>query len=64
MKDDIDITDGNRFEELKYCINEYMNYFNNERYQLDICKMVPNQYNIYLRKGYYIILGKGKVKVA
>ena len=33
MKDEIDITGCNRFKELKYCINEYMNYYNNERCQ-------------------------------
>ncbi len=64
MKDEITITECNRFKELKYCINEYINYYNNERYQWDICKMTPNQYNKYLRKGNYIIPGKNKVKVA
>ncbi|NCD06230.1 MAG: hypothetical protein EOL97_08930, partial [Spirochaetia bacterium] len=46
------------------CINEYMHYYNNERYQWDICKMTPNQYNKYLRKGHYLIPGKNKAKVA
>jgi transposase InsO family protein len=64
MKDEITITDCNKFEELKYCINEYMHYYNNERYQWDICKMTPNQYNKYLRKGHYLIPGKNKAKVA
>jgi len=64
MKDELDITECNSFGELKYCINGYMNYYNNERYQWDICKMTPNQYNKYLRKGHYIIPGKGKAKVA
>ena len=64
MKDEITITECNKLKELKYCINEYINYYNNERYQWNICKMTSNQYNKYLRKGNYIIPGKNKVKVA
>jgi len=63
MKDEINITDCNTFAELKYCIDDYMDYYNNDRYQWKLCKMTPNEYNKYIRKGNYIIPGKDKIKV-
>lgn len=59
MKDEINITDCTIFEELENCIDDYIDYYNNERYQWDLCKMSPNEYSKYLRKGIYIIPGKG-----
>jgi len=66
MKDEIDITNCIVFNDLKDCIDGYMDYYNNERYQWELCKMAPNGYNKYIRKGIYIIPGKGnsEVKVA
>lgn len=66
MKDEIDISQCKTFEDLKLCIDDYMDYYNNDRYQWELCKMTPNEYNKYLRKGNYIIprKDKGEVKVA
>lgn len=63
MKDEINITDCNTFAELKYCIDDYMDYNNNDRYQWKLCKMPPNEYNKYIRKRNYFIPGKDRVKV-
>lgn len=50
IKDEINITDCNTFAELKYCIDDCMDYYNNERYQWKLCKMTPNEYNKYIRR--------------
>ncbi|MBW4846894.1 MAG: IS3 family transposase, partial [Lachnospiraceae bacterium] len=43
------------YEELCTEINDYMDYYNNERYQWELAKLSPNQYAEYLRTGYYPI---------
>ena len=48
MKDDIDYQDCRSFEELKETIFNYMNYYNNERYQWNLKKMTPVQYRNHL----------------
>jgi len=44
MKDEIHLGDCNTFEELKIIIEDYMDYYNNDRYQWDLAKLSPNQY--------------------
>jgi len=56
MKDEIHLEDCNTFEELKIIIEDYMDYYNNDRYQWDLAKLSPNQYDKYLRTGNYPIL--------
>jgi len=48
MKDEIDYKNCKTFEELKYIVSEYMNYYNNERQQWDLKKMTPVQYRDHL----------------
>ena len=55
MKDDINIEHCNSFESLKAAIDDYMDYYNNDRYQWDLAKLSPNQYAEYLRSGEYPI---------
>ena len=44
MKDEININNCNDFESLKLIIDDYMDYYNNERYQWKLGKMSPCEY--------------------
>ena len=44
MKDLIDLTDNLSFGEVKAVIDDYMSYYNSERYQWDLAKLSPNEY--------------------
>ena len=48
FKDDVDYKVCKTFEELKKMISEYMEYYNNKRYQWDLKKMTPVQYRNHL----------------
>ena len=48
FKDDVDYKEARTFDELNDMINEYMDYYNNRRYQWDIQKMTPVQYRNHL----------------
>ncbi len=48
LKDDINCKDAKTFSELNDIINEYMGYYNKERYQWDIQKMTPVEYRNHL----------------
>lgn len=51
LKDDISYKKVSTFDELNDMIREYMNYYNNQRYQWEIKKMTPAEYrNHLLRK--------------
>ena len=41
------------YEELCIEVNDYMDYYNKERYQWELAKLALNQYAEYLRTGYY-----------
>lgn len=55
MKDEIDeyIKQANSFEELKKIIDDYINYYNNDRYQYELAKLSPNEYLKYYKTGIY-----------
>ena len=55
FKDEIDITQCKTFEELKRVIDDYMDYYNNERYQWDLAKLSPCEYYQYWCTGKYPI---------
>ena len=55
MKDEIHLNRCNSFLDLKIEIDDYMDYYNNDRYQWDLAKLSPNQYDIYLKTGVYPI---------
>ena len=44
MKDEIEIKKCTNFEELELIINNYINYYNNYRYQWGLKKLAPVQY--------------------
>ena len=55
MKDEIHIDKCITFVELKNEVDNYMDYYNNDRYQWDLAKLSPNQYFRYLETGEYPI---------
>jgi len=48
LKDDVDCQRAKTFEELNIMLDEYLKYYNNERYQWDLKKMTPVQYRNHL----------------
>lgn len=48
FKDEAFISDCENFNELKKEIDDYMNYYNNDRYQWDLKKMTPVEYRNHL----------------
>lgn len=55
MKDEIHIDKCSTFIELKSEVDNYMDYYNNDRYQWDLAKLSPNQYFRYMETGEYPI---------
>ncbi len=51
MKDELHIKECLDYEELQFEINDYMDYYNNYRYQWDLGKRSPVEYRIYLLEG-------------
>lgn len=52
MKDDLpDLGAYDTFFEIQVLIDDYMDYYNNERYQWDLAKLSPNEYEVYVRTG-------------
>ncbi len=49
MKDEINLIDCKMFEEVEKVINDYMNYYNNYRYQWNLKRMSPKTYGDMLR---------------
>ena len=58
MKDELHLKECLDFEEVKQEINDYMDYYNNYRYQWDLNKMTPVEYRIYLLEGGKPLLNK------
>ena len=44
------------FEDVKRSIDDWIDYYNNDRYQWDLAKLSPNEYYDYLATGVYPIL--------
>ncbi|MBD5134607.1 MAG: IS3 family transposase [Lachnospiraceae bacterium] len=57
MKDEIDISDCQTFEQVKTIIDDWMDYYNNERYQWQLAKLSPNEYYKYIITGNYPLVG-------
>jgi len=53
MKDDIDISWCITFEEIHQVISDWVDYYNNERYQWDLARLAPKEYYQYLLTGEY-----------
>ena len=53
MKDEIDVSNCTDFCEVKDIIDDWIDYYNNERYQWDLAKLLPNEYYSYITTGIY-----------
>jgi putative transposase len=53
MKDEIDISQCIDFAEVKHKIDDWIQYYNDERYQWQLAKLSPNQYYDYITTGKY-----------
>jgi putative transposase len=53
MKDEIHLEQCHIFPEVCSEIDNYMDYYNNDRYQWELAKLSPNQYAEYLKTGEY-----------
>ena len=53
MKDEIDLSKCKEFSEVKAIIDDWMDYYNNERYQWKLAKLSPNEYYEYITTGIY-----------
>lgn len=53
MKDEIDISSCTTFEQLRGVISDWVDYYNNDRYQWDLAKLSPREYYAYLLSGDY-----------
>jgi len=57
MKDEIDISQCTKFDEVKDIIDDWLDYYNNERYQWQLAKLSPNEYYKYITTGNYPLTG-------
>lgn len=53
MKQEIDFKGCTDFDEVKSIIDDWMDYYNNDRYQWELSKLSPNEYYEYLMTGEY-----------
>ena len=55
MKDEIEgkVKHCETFEELIKVIDDYIDYYNNDRYQYELAKLSPNQFLEYYKTGIY-----------
>ena len=51
MKDEIDVSKSITYREVKSVIDDWIDYYNNERYQWQLAKLSPNEYYQYLITG-------------
>ena len=62
MKDEIDLSECTTFEEVVAIIDDYMDYYNTERYQWELAKLSPSEYYQYCITGEYPMEGILKQK--
>ena len=57
MKDEIkyEIAMMNNFDDVKAKIDDWIDYYNNDRYQWELCKLSPKEYYAYVTTGIYPI---------
>jgi len=55
MKDEIDLSQCKSFDDVKAIIDEWIDYYNNDRYQWDLAKLSPREYYKYITTGEYPI---------
>lgn len=57
MKDEIDISGCTKYREVKTVIDDWMDYYNSERYQWQLAKLSPDEYYGYITTGIYPLKG-------
>lgn len=53
MKDELDFTSCNTYDEVKATIDNWIDYYNNDRYQWDLAKLSLNEFYNYIITGNY-----------
>lgn len=53
MKDEVSFADCTSFQQVKTIIDDWIDYYNNERYQWQLAKLSPNEYYRYITSGDY-----------
>ena len=53
MKDEINLTGCETFDDIYHTISDWADYYNNDRYQWDLAKLAPCEYYRYLTTGIY-----------
>lgn len=53
MKDEINLSECRDFEEVHSVIEDWIDYYNNDRYQWQLAKLSPNEYYQYMTTGTY-----------
>lgn len=53
MKDEINLSECRDFEEVRCIIEDWIDYYNNDRYQWQLAKLSPNEYYQYITTGVY-----------
>ncbi len=57
MKDEVDLSKCKNYREVKAIIDDWMDYYNNERYQWQLAKLSPNEYYSYCISKEYPLKG-------
>lgn len=57
MKDEIDVSGCTKYREVKTIIDDWIDYYNNERYQWQLAKLSPNEYYEYVTTEIYPLKG-------
>lgn len=57
MKDEIDVSECTKFREVKAIVDDWLNYYNTERYQWQLAKLSPDEYYKYITTGIYPLDG-------
>ena len=53
MKDEVDLSWSRDFPDAKAAIDDWMDYYNNDRYQWKLARLSPNEYYTYIMTGEY-----------
>lgn len=53
MKDEIDLSGCQTHAQVSALIDDWVDYYNNDRYQWDLARLSPNEYYEYIRSGQY-----------
>lgn len=57
MKDEINVSKCETYLQVKMIIDDWMNYYNNDRYQWQLAKLSPNEFFAYISTGIYPLPG-------